>query len=154
MCTTRAGDESIRRIEARLDGKPLGQLRLLASFFPSFALRHEKHSELVIWTEAEVYLLRLDENLVKFYDHSDAVHAAYGLGEHWCLVSDTSVALVDLLEGIEILRYDHDEIFTSSTWEGSKLVVGDLQGRVFRFESLDPSQSALRPETQAVAPHK
>ncbi|MCP4545807.1 MAG: hypothetical protein GY835_04995 [bacterium] len=145
-----SGDEGIRWIEARLDGKPLGQLRLLASFFPSFALRHENHSDLVVWTEAEVYLLRLDENLVKFYDHSDAVHAAYGLGEHWCLVGDASVALVDLFLGVEILRYDHDEIFTSSTWEGSKLVVGDLQGRIFRFESLDPSKSALRPVPQAL----
>jgi len=145
------GNENTRVLEARIDGQPLGELKLLASFFPSFAVAHEGHPDLVIWTEAEVYLLRIEEKLVKFYDHSDAVHAAYAFGEHWCLVGDASVVLVDLLQGVEILRYDHDEIFTSSAWEGSKLIVGDLQGRVFRFESLDPSQNVLRPVAQAVA---
>lgn len=145
------GEGNTRLLEARLDGQLLGELKLLASSFPSFAVAREENPELVIWTETEVYLVSAEEKLVKFYDHSDAVHAAYAFGENWCLVGDASVALVDMRQGVEILRYDHDEIFTSSAWEGSQLIVGDLQGRMFRFESLDPSQDLLRPAIQAVA---
>lgn len=123
-----------------LDGVSQGFVRFQSHIIPSIAVGG---NNIAIWGGFRIYFCTKDVEL-KLFDQDDEIHTAYPAGKYWCLVRELSITLFDPSgDGLEITRYNHDEILMDSWWRGSYLTIKDLQDRQLRFQLLEGEHNPM-----------
>jgi hypothetical protein len=114
-----------------LDGELRGRISILAVESPSVAV----HLPFIfIWGGSTLFGLDTTTGLLTgCIEHDDEVLSIYPLGTSWCLVGETSIAIVDSRFASKRELHHFDEIVLESWWSAGKLHLRDLQGRVTSF---------------------
>lgn len=114
-----------------VDRNPPVFLSLPTWYPPGFGY-HE--GRLAIWSGTMLYSYDCVTGNFSSFDIDDEVHAAYGLGDRWCLVCELSVVLFNPQFAQKVAVYHHHEVLLESWWASGRLFVEDFEGRIFQFD--------------------
>ena len=131
-CFKREVDEE-RCFKLEIDETSIGEVYFPIWEHPRIAV---SSSHVVIWGGTSLYIIPLTGGALHQFDQDEPVHAAYPVGNRWCFVCELSVRLFNPTKGVEVARFEHNEVLMRSWWSGDSLVVEDFEGRRMWFKSL------------------
>ena len=123
--------EQERLLSLTVDLHPSVELSFSPWYLPGLFFHS---STLAVWCGARIYVFDCNSGKISSFNVTDEVHAAYVTADRWCLVCETSVILFDSESGIEVEKFEHDEVILNSWWLDEGLLLEDFEGRKLRFD--------------------